>query len=102
MHQFNGNFNKYATAFRLAQVHSRINLDSILVDVLQRGVTNQLAVMMTAATLPEGQEKMGWKWEQWLDKAGEFNWNMVWLRCRKLSVDTKVKTTVLSVRCNPA
>ena len=28
--------------------------------------------MMTAAALQEGQDKTGWKWEQWLDKAGEF------------------------------
>ena len=35
MDQFNGDFNQYATAFRLAQVHSRVDLDSILVDTLQ-------------------------------------------------------------------
>ena len=51
--------------------------DGILVDALQRGVTNQLAVMMTATALPEGQEKTGWKWEQWLDKVGEFYRNVV-------------------------
>ena len=34
MDQFNGNFDQYATAFRLAQAHSRVNLDSILVDAL--------------------------------------------------------------------
>ena len=33
--------------------------------------------MMTTATLPDGQEKTGWKWEQWLDKAGEFYRNVV-------------------------
>ena len=27
--------------------------------------------MMTAAALPDRQEKTGWKWEQWLDKAGD-------------------------------
>ena len=42
MDQFNGDFDQYSTAFRLAQVRSRINLDSILVDALQRGVTSQL------------------------------------------------------------
>ena len=36
--------------------------------------------MMTAAALPEGQEKTGWKWEQWLDKTGEFYRNVVQLR----------------------
>ena len=72
MDQFIGDFDQHATAFRLAQAHSRIDLDSILVDALQQGVTNQLAVMMTAAALPEGQDKTSWKWEQWLDKAGEF------------------------------
>ena len=56
MDQFNGNFDQYSTAFRLAQAHSKINLDSIL--------TNWLAAMMTITTLPEGQEKTGWKWEQ--------------------------------------
>ena len=72
MDQFNGDFNQYTTDFRLAQVHSGINLDSILMDTLQQGVTNQLAIMMTATTLLEGQDKTGWKWEQWLNKAGEF------------------------------
>ena len=80
MDQFNGDFDQYATAFRLAQAHSKVNLDSILVDALQWGVTNQLAVMMTATTLPEGQEKTGWKWEQWLNKAEEFYQNVVQLR----------------------
>ena len=72
MDQFNGDFDKYSTAFKLAQVYSEVDDDSILVDALQRGVTQQLAIMMTTATLPNGQEKTGWKWEQWLDKAGEF------------------------------
>ena len=80
MDQFNGDFNQYATAFRLAQAHSGVNLNSILVDALQRGVTNQLTIMMTTTVLPEEQEKTGWKWEQWLDKAGEFYQNMVQLR----------------------
>ena len=78
MSQYNGNFNKYASAFQLAQAHSRIDLESILVDVLQQGVTNQLAVIMTSATLPDRQTS--WRWEQWLDKAREFYRNMVWLR----------------------
>ena len=66
MDQFNRDFDQYATTFRLAQACSGIDLDSILVDALQWGVTNQLAVMMTAAVLPEGQDKTGWKWEQLL------------------------------------
>ena len=80
MGQFNGDFDQYATAFRLAQAHCRVDLNSILVDTLQQGVTNQLAIMMTTAALPKGQEKTGCKWEQWLDKAGEFYWNVVWLK----------------------
>ena len=80
MDQFNSDFDQYTTAFRLAQAHCGVDLDSILVDALQQGVTNQFAVMMTAAALPEGQEKTGWKWEQWLNKAGEFYQNMVQLR----------------------
>ena len=36
--------------------------------------------MMTAPALPEGQEKTGWKWEQWLNTAGEFYRNVVRLR----------------------
>ena len=36
--------------------------------------------MMTATALPEGQEKTGWKWEQWLNKVGEFYQNVVQLR----------------------
>ena len=78
--QLNGDFDQYATAFRLAQAYSRGDLDSILVDALQQGVTNQLAVMITAAALPDGQAKAEWKWKQWLNKAGEFYQNMVWLR----------------------
>ena len=35
MNQFNGDFDQYATTFRLAQAHYRVNLDSILVDALQ-------------------------------------------------------------------
>ena len=53
--------NTYATTFKLAQARSGVDLDSILVDTLQWGVTNQLAVMMTATVLPEGQEKNDWK-----------------------------------------
>ena len=78
MDQFNGSFDEYSTAFKLAQACCRVNDDSILVDALQQGVTQQLAIMMTAATLPDGQTS--WKWEQWLDKAGEFYRNMVQLR----------------------
>ena len=77
MDQFNGDFDEYSTAFKLAQAHSGVNDNSILVDALQRGVTQQLAIMMTAAALLDGQEKTGWKWEQWLNKAGEFYRNVV-------------------------
>ena len=75
MDQFNGDFDEYSTAFKLAQACCGVDDDSILVDTLQRGVTQQLAVMMTAAALPDGQTN--WKWEQWLDKAGEFYRNVV-------------------------
>ena len=75
MDQFNGDFDEYSTAFKLAQTRCGVDDDSILVDALQRGVTQQLAVMMTTATLPDAQTS--WKWEQWLDKAGEFYRNMV-------------------------
>ena len=78
MDQFNGDFDKYSTAFKLAQVRCGVDNDSILVDALQRGVTQQLVVMMTAAALPDTQTS--WKWEQWLDKAGEFYRNVVRLR----------------------
>ena len=54
MDMFNGDFDEYATTFKLAQVHSGVDLDSILVDTLRQGVTNQLTVMMTAAALPNG------------------------------------------------
>ena len=54
MDQFNGYFDQYTTAFKLAQACSGIDIDSILVDALQRGVTNQLAIMMTTTALPEG------------------------------------------------
>ena len=77
MDQFNGDFDEYSTAFKLAQACCGVDDDSILVDTLQRGITQQLAVMMTAAALPDGQERASWKWEQWLDKAGEFYYNMV-------------------------
>ena len=80
MDQFNSDFDQYATAFRLAQAHSRIDLDSILVDALQQGVTNQLAIMITATALLEGQDKTGWKWEQWLNRVGEFYQNVIQLR----------------------
>lgn len=64
MEMFNGDFNEYTTAFRLAQGRSRVDDNSILVDALQKGASHQLAMMMTAAALPAGQEKMGWKWKQ--------------------------------------
>ena len=70
MDQFKEDFDEYSTTFKLAQACCGVNDDSILVDALQRGVTQQLTVMMTAAALPDGQTS--WKWEQWLDKAREF------------------------------
>ena len=78
MDKFNGDFDEYSTAFKLAQARCGVDDDSILVDALQRGVTQQLTVMMTATALPDGQTC--WKWEQWLDKAGEFYRNVVRLR----------------------
>ena len=78
MDQFNGDFDEYSTAFKLAQAHCGVDDDSILVDALQWGVTQQLAVMMTATALPN--EQTSWRWEQWLDKAGEFYRNVVRLR----------------------
>ena len=62
MSQFNGDFDEYSTTFKLAQACCRVDDNSILVDALQQGVTQQLAVMMTAAALPDGQTS--WKWEQ--------------------------------------
>ena len=35
MDKFNGDFNKYSTAFKLAQAHCGVNNDSILVDAFQ-------------------------------------------------------------------
>ena len=78
MDQFKEDFDEYSTAFKLAQARCGVDDNSILVDALQQGVTHQLAVMMTAAALPDGQTS--WKWEQWLDKAGEFYQNVVRLR----------------------
>ena len=78
MDQFNGDFDEYSMAFKLAQACCGVDDDSILVNALQRGVTQQLAIMMTAAALPDGQTS--WKWEPWLEKAREFYRNVVWLR----------------------
>ena len=78
MDQFNRDFDKYSTTFKLAQVRCGVDDDSILVDTLQQGVTQQLTVMMTATALPDGQTS--WRWEQWLDKAGEFYRNVVQLK----------------------
>ena len=75
MDMFKEDFDEYSTTFKLAQARCRVDNDSILVDALQRGVTQQLTVMMTAAALPDGQTS--WKWEQWLDKAGEFYRNVI-------------------------
>ena len=61
MDKFNGNFDQYAMAFRLAQACRNIDGDNILVDALQQGVTNQLATMMTTTALLPGQEKTRWK-----------------------------------------
>ena len=102
MDQFNRDFNKYSTIFKLAQAHSRINIHSILMDTLQLGVTNQLAIMMTTTTLPEGQEKTGWKWEQWLDKAGEFYPNVVRLRKIRSGGNSYIPLAQTSKAARPA
>ena len=46
MDMFNRDFNEYVTTFKLAQAHSGINLDSILVDTLQ---------LMQPASKPAGE-----------------------------------------------
>ena len=80
MNQFSGDFDQYSVAFKLAQARSRVHNNCLLVDALQRGVNYQLAVMMTGAALPSGQQEIGWRWEQWLKKAGEFHRNIIRLR----------------------
>ena len=77
MKQLNGDFDKYSVAFKLAQAHSEIYDDHLLIDALQQGVSYDLAVMMTGAAKPRGQEETGWRWEQWLEKAGEFYRNNI-------------------------
>ena len=79
MKQFNGDFNQYSIAFKLAQGHSRLDNDGLLVDTLKRGVSYQLAVMMTRVPLNEEQRENRWKWEEWLDQAGQFYRNVVQL-----------------------
>ena len=59
MNQLNGDFDQYSIAFKIAQARSEIHDNHLLIDALQRGVTYQLAVMMTRATLPRGQEETG-------------------------------------------
>ena len=80
MKQLNEDFDKYSIAFKLAQAQSKVNDDRLLIDALQRGISYDLAVMMTRAALPRGQEETRWRWEQWLDKAGEFYRNYIRLR----------------------
>ena len=75
MEQFDGDFDQYSVAFKLAQARNEINDDHLLINTLQRGVSYELAVMMTGAALPRDQDK--WRWEQWLEKAGEFYRNNV-------------------------
>ena len=58
MDQFNGDFNEYSTTFKLAQACSGVDDSSILIDALQRGVTQQLTIMMTATALPDSQERL--------------------------------------------
>ena len=70
MKRFNGDFDLYSVAFKLTQGQSRLDDDQFLVDALQRGVSYQLAVMMTGVPLTDEQRENGWKWEQWLDQAG--------------------------------
>ena len=77
MKQLNGDFEKHSVAFKLAQARSEIYDDHLLIDALQRGVSYDLAVMMTGAAKPRGQEETGWRWEQWLEKAGEFYRNNI-------------------------
>ena len=79
MKQFNGDFDQYSVAFKLAQGQSGLDNDRLLVDALQRGVSYQLAVMMTGVPLTNEQRDNGWKWEQWLNQAGQFYRNMVQL-----------------------
>ena len=79
MKQFDGDFDQYSVAFKLAQARSKVHDDHLLINALQRGVSYHLAVTMTGAALPRGQEETRWKWEQWLDKAGEFYRNNIWL-----------------------
>ena len=79
MKQFNRDFDQYSVAFKLAQGQSRLNDDRLLVNALQRGVSYQLAVMMTGVLRTDEQRDNGWKWEQWLDQAGRFYRNVVQL-----------------------
>ena len=64
MDQLNGDFDQYSVAFKLSQARSEVHDNSLLIDALQRGVSYQLAVMMTRAAFPRGQEETGWRWEQ--------------------------------------
>ena len=79
MKQFNGDFDQYSITFKLAQGQSGLDDHRFLVDALQRGVSYQLAVMMTGVPLTDKQRDNGWKWEQWLDQAGRFYRNVVQL-----------------------
>ena len=79
MKQFNGDFDQYSIAFKLAQGQSGLDDHRFLVDALQRGVSYQLAVMMTRVPLTDEQRENGWEWEQWLDQAGRFYRNVVQL-----------------------
>ena len=79
MKQFNGDFDQYSIAFKLTQGQSGLDNDQLLVNALQRGVSYQLAVMMTGVLLSDKQRENGWKWEQWLDQAGQFYRNVVQL-----------------------
>ena len=79
MKQFNGDFDQYSVVFRLAQGQSGLNDNALLVDALQRGVSYQLAVMMTRVPLSDEQRENGWKWEEWIDQAGQFYRNVVQL-----------------------
>ena len=77
MKQLDRDFDEYPVAFKLAQAQSEVHDNCLLIDALQRGISYDLAVMMTRATLPKGQEETGWRWEQWLDKAGELYRNNI-------------------------
>ena len=77
MKQLDRDFDEYSIAFKLAQAQSEIYDNHLLIDALQRGISYDLAVMMTRAAKPRGQEETGCRWEQWLEKTREFYRNNI-------------------------